>query len=87
MQLKQRMPIAPTLVTPLLMLICYLFSQFGFSSLLGVFYPIFGALALVWVIMLLRAPTSPPPRTAEPPSPENKGITIVAVKPVIRIRK
>jgi uncharacterized membrane protein YkvI len=86
-QLKQRLPIAPTLVTPLLMLICYLFSQFGFSSLLGVFYPIFGALALVWVIMLLRAPTSLPPRTGEPPSPESTGITIVAVKPAIRIRK
>lgn len=86
-QLKQRLPIAPALVTPLLMLICYLFSQFGFSSLLGIFYPIFGALALVWVIMLSRAPLSPPPRGGEPPGSEGNGITIVAVKPVIRIRK
>ncbi|KUP21839.1 hypothetical protein [Paenibacillus sp. DMB5] len=85
-QLQQRLPIAPALVTPLLMLFCYLFSQFGFSSLLGLFYPIFGALALVWVSMLLRAPLSPPP-----PGPEGKdkakGITIVAVKPVVRGRK
>ncbi|WP_379144788.1 hypothetical protein [Paenibacillus sp. sgz500992] len=86
-QLKQHLPIAPSLVTPLLMLICYLFSQFGFSSLLGVFYPIFGALALVWVIMLLRAPMSPPPRIADPSNPEGKAITIVAVKPVIRITR
>lgn len=34
-QLQQRLPVAPALVTPLLMLVCYVFSQFGFSSLLG----------------------------------------------------
>ncbi|MNI41173.1 hypothetical protein D3C73_954180 [compost metagenome] len=86
-QLQQRLPVAPALVTPLLMLVCYLFSQFGFSSLLGVFYPIFGALALLWVIMLLRAPMSPPPPANGPSGSSGKGVTIIAVKPVIRIRK
>lgn len=86
-QLQQRLPIAPILVNPLLMLICYLFSQFGFSSLLGVFYPIFGALSLVWAVMLLRAPMSPPPRKGDPPGPGGKGITITAVKPAIRITR
>jgi uncharacterized membrane protein YkvI len=85
-QLQQRLPIAPALATPLLMLVCYTFSQFGFSSLLSVFYPIFGGLCLVWAVMLLRAPMSPPP-PGEPPAPDSKGITIVAVKPVIRITR
>jgi uncharacterized membrane protein YkvI len=85
-QLQQRLPIAPALVTPLLMLVCYTFSQLGFSSLLSVFYPIFGGLCLVWAVMLLRAPMSPPP-PGEPPAPDSKGITIVAVKPVIRITR
>lgn len=85
-QLQQRLPVAPALVTPLLMLVCYVFSQFGFSSLLGVFYPIFGALCLVWAVMLMRAPMSQPPRPSGPPASGSggKGITIVAVKPVIR---
>ncbi|AIQ68273.1 YkvI family membrane protein [Paenibacillus graminis] len=87
-QLQQRLPVAPVLVTPLLMLICYVFSQFGFSSLLSIFYPIFGAVSLVWVVMLLRAPMSPPPGPADPPpGKEGKGITIAAVKPVIRITR
>ncbi|KAI7258400.1 hypothetical protein KC345_g10569 [Hortaea werneckii] len=90
-QLQQRLPVAPALVTPLLMLICYVFSQFGFSSLLSVFYPIFGGLCLVWAVMLLRAPISPPPRQSDPPAPgpegKSKSITIAAVKPIIRITR
>lgn len=87
-QLQQRLPVAPALVSPLLMLICYVVSQFGFSSLLGTFYPIFGALCLVWVIMLLRTPVSRPPGQGKPPAGgsggKKQGITIVSVKPVIR---
>lgn len=67
-QLQQRLPVAPALVAPLLMLICYVFSQFGFSSLLGIFYPIFGALCLIWVVMLVRSPMSPPPGQGKPPA-------------------
>ncbi|WP_138495560.1 hypothetical protein [Paenibacillus pinistramenti] len=33
--------------------ICYLTSQIGFSSLLSVLYPLFGALSLVWAVMLV----------------------------------
>lgn len=87
-QLQQRLPIAPVLVSPLLMLICYVVSQFGFSSLLGTFYPIFGGLCLVWVVMLLRTPMSTPPGQGKPPAGgaggQKHGITIVSVKPVIR---
>jgi len=35
-----------------IMLFCYFFSQFGFSSLLSLLYPIFGALCLLWVLRL-----------------------------------
>ncbi|WP_238649383.1 hypothetical protein [Paenibacillus piscarius] len=87
-QLQQRLPVAPALVSPLLMLICYVVSQFGFSSLLGTFYPIFGGLCLVWVVMLLRTPVSAPPGQGKPPAGgaggKKHGITIVSVKPVIR---
>lgn len=86
-QLQQRLRIAPTLVTPLLMAVCYLLSQFGFSSLLSLFYPIFGGLCLVWVVMLLRTPLTPPPRDIRPPGPKDNGVTIVTVKPVIRITR
>lgn len=35
-----------------IMLFCYFFSQFGFSSLLSLLYPIFGGLCLLWVLRL-----------------------------------
>lgn len=68
-QLRQRLPVAPALVLPLLMLVCYLLSQFGFSSLLSILYPIFGALSMVWAVMLLRTPV-PPARDGGRTSPE-----------------
>ncbi|SET02119.1 Uncharacterized membrane protein YkvI [Paenibacillus sp. NFR01] len=68
-QLRQRLPVAPALVLPLLMLVCYLLSQFGFSSLLSILYPIFGALSMVWAVMLLRTPV-PPAREGGKTSPE-----------------
>lgn len=77
-QLKQRLSIAPSVITPLLMLVCYLLSQFGFSSLLSVFYPIFGALALVWAVKLLCTPWSVPPRKdfTNGPHPSEKATSI-----------
>ncbi|ASA20678.1 YkvI family membrane protein [Paenibacillus donghaensis] len=88
-QVKQRLSIAPALITPLLMLICYLLSQFGFSSLLSIFYPVFGALSLVWAVMLLRVPWSPPPRSGSSNTPggTGTGITIISVKPATRITR
>lgn len=63
MQLKQRLPITPELITPAVMVLCYALSQFGFSSLLSIFYPIFGTLSLVWAYKLIRSSTSPPPKS------------------------
>lgn len=84
MQLKQRIPVAPALITPLLMLLCYLLSQFGFSSLLSVFYPIFGALSLVWAVMLLRTPWTPPPREHKSSTSGDGGKSYVSMKPTTR---
>ncbi|MNS51155.1 hypothetical protein D3C72_838210 [compost metagenome] len=54
LQLKQHLRIGPKLLSLILLLVCYLTSQFGFSSLLSVLYPLFGLFSLIWVIMLVR---------------------------------
>ncbi|ETT45369.1 hypothetical protein BSK66_10385 [Paenibacillus odorifer] len=83
-QLKQRLPLSTALITPLLMLVCYLLSQFGFSSLLSVFYPIFGGLSLVWAVKLLRTPWSSPPGSNTSSNSKEKGNSLVSVKPITR---
>jgi uncharacterized membrane protein YkvI len=85
-QLKQRLPLSQDLIIALLMLICYLFSQFGFSSLLSVFYPIFGGLSLVWGFKLMRTPISPPPENPKPES-GSKETAPAKLKPVPRITR
>lgn len=82
MQLKQHLPIAPKLITPGVMIICYALSQFGFSSLLSLFYPIFGALSMVWAYRLIISPMTPPPRS-NPPSTDKKDVYLT-VNPVTR---
>ncbi|MEF2965500.1 hypothetical protein V3851_06610 [Paenibacillus sp. M1] len=52
LQLKQRLKVSPRLISLGILLICYLTSQFGFSSLLSVLYPVFGLFSLVWAVML-----------------------------------
>lgn len=53
LQLKHHLKIAPKLLSLILLLICYVTSQFGFSSLLSVLYPLFGLFSLIWVVMLV----------------------------------
>ncbi|MEN1985113.1 YkvI family membrane protein [Paenibacillus hubeiensis] len=53
LQLKQHVQVPPKLLILTIMLLCYLLSQLGFSSLLSVLYPIFGCLALVWATKLI----------------------------------
>lgn len=52
LQLQQRTSLSPQTITIGIMLICYFFSQFGFSSLLSVLYPLFGLICLFWVLRL-----------------------------------
>ncbi|WP_223879857.1 hypothetical protein [Paenibacillus spiritus] len=85
LQLQQRLPLPARLVTPLLMLICYIFSQFGFSSLLSVFYPLFGALALVWAFKLILTPPVPPGGEGYAGGGSSKGLVVPV--PVVRERE
>ncbi|WP_337032355.1 hypothetical protein [Paenibacillus illinoisensis] len=48
LQLSQHLQVPPRLITLTIMMLCYSLSQFGFSSLLSILYPIFGSLALIW---------------------------------------
>ncbi|MDQ0195908.1 YkvI family membrane protein [Paenibacillus wynnii] len=84
-QLKQHLPIAPKLITPGVMVICYALSQFGFSSLLSLFYPIFGGLSIVWVYKLILSPVNPPPRNNN--TSINNGDVYLHTQPVTRITR
>lgn len=53
LQLQQRFPYSPKIIAVFVMMVCYLFSQFGFSNLLSVLYPLFGSLSLLWLVKLM----------------------------------
>ncbi|MDQ0721392.1 putative membrane protein YkvI [Paenibacillus sp. W4I10] len=53
LQLRQHIRVHPRFITLTIMLLCYSLSQFGFSSLLSILYPIFGSLALFWAAKLV----------------------------------
>ncbi|MDO7905984.1 hypothetical protein Q5741_06070 [Paenibacillus sp. JX-17] len=53
LQLKQHFRVPQRLLTLLIMGTCYSISQFGFSSLLSVLYPLFGCFSLLWLIRLM----------------------------------
>ena len=56
LQVRQHLQVSPKLITLFIMLTCYLVSQFGFSSLLSILYPIYGMLAVIWVFHLIKSP-------------------------------
>ncbi|WP_454190461.1 YkvI family membrane protein [Paenibacillus sp. Marseille-Q7038] len=56
LQVRQHIQVSPKLITLLIMLTCYLVSQFGFSSLLSILYPVYGLLAIIWVFHLIKSP-------------------------------
>ncbi|WP_145319261.1 MULTISPECIES: YkvI family membrane protein [Paenibacillus] len=53
LQLRQHIRVHPRFITLTIMLLCYSLSQFGFSSLLSILYPIFGSMALFWAAKLV----------------------------------
>lgn len=61
LQLQHHLSMHPRLITLSIMCTCYLISQFGFSSLLSVLYPIFGSLSLVWALTLIKNGYKRPP--------------------------
>ncbi|WIV20670.1 hypothetical protein QPK24_08310 [Paenibacillus polygoni] len=56
LQVRQHIQVSPKLLTLFIMTTCYLVSQFGFSSLLSILYPVYGLLAIVWVFHLIKSP-------------------------------
>lgn len=56
LQVREHLKVSPKLITLFIMLSCFLLSQFGFSSLLSILYPIYGMLAVVWVAHLIKSP-------------------------------
>lgn len=52
LQVKQRVNIDPKFISIIILCICYITSQFGFSSLLTILYPLFGLFSLLWACAL-----------------------------------
>ncbi|MNI65163.1 hypothetical protein D3C73_1206520 [compost metagenome] len=52
LQLKPRIQLDRKFISITILFICYLTSQFGFSALLSVLYPLFGLFSLLWAAVL-----------------------------------
>ncbi|MGG0822137.1 hypothetical protein ABE099_04605 [Paenibacillus turicensis] len=53
LQLKQYIPVSAKIISIFILMICYITSQFGFSSLLSLLYPIFGLFSALWTVLLI----------------------------------
>lgn len=53
-QLKKYLKVPSALLSISILMICYVTSQFGFSTLLSILYPLFGLFSLLWAVMLAR---------------------------------
>lgn len=53
LQLKERLRLSPALLSLLLLTLCYLIAQLGFSSLLSTLYPLFGVISICWIVALI----------------------------------
>ncbi|GIP27635.1 membrane protein [Paenibacillus sp. J23TS9] len=53
LQLQQHIKLSPKLISVMVMFICFMLSQFGFSSLLSILYPVFGCLSIIWAVKLV----------------------------------
>lgn len=68
LQMHQRTGIHPKLLIIMIMLFCFLFSQFGFKPLVSHLYPIFGVFSLAWIYLLIRSSGQRPTHTHRPPT-------------------
>ena len=59
LQLQQHLRLREPLLLLVLLAVCYAGAQFGFSSLLSLLYPLFGALSLGWIGLLMRRGSIP----------------------------
>lgn len=68
LQIQQRTGIHQKLIIMMIMLFCYLFSQFGFKPLVSFLYPLFGLFSLAWLYLLIRSSGPPLNDNNRPPS-------------------
>ncbi|MCG7406080.1 hypothetical protein MH117_01515 [Paenibacillus sp. ACRRX] len=68
LQLQHRIHIPSKWIIAVIMLFCYLMSQFGFKPLVSYLYPLFGLFSVVWLVLLIRLPMNKPiPHQPVPP--------------------
>ena len=53
LQIRQKISISKGWLTILLLMICFLIAQLGFSSLLTFLYPLFGMISICWLVFLI----------------------------------
>lgn len=53
LQLEQRTPLSYQQIIPVVLILSYAVSQFGFKTLLSSLYPLFGLLSLAWMVMII----------------------------------
>lgn len=58
LQLEERLNWPRQLIVATVLVFCYSVSQFGFGTLLGTLYPAFGAVALGWLLLIVRQKTA-----------------------------
>ncbi|MFD0714089.1 hypothetical protein [Paenibacillus sp. GCM10027626] len=58
LQLQDRISISRTWIVLAILTICYLVSQVGFGPLLSTLYPLFGAISIGWLVLLIRKRSS-----------------------------
>ncbi|XEC93069.1 hypothetical protein AB6A23_17005 [Paenibacillus tarimensis] len=54
LQIEQRLKWPRELIIFIILVICYLFSQIGFGTLLSTLYPLFGLISLGWLLLIIR---------------------------------
>lgn len=54
LQIRQHFPYRREIVTIVILALCYITSQIGFSVLLSTLYPLFGIVSMVWLVMIMR---------------------------------
>ena len=67
-QLQDRIRLRGGMLTAVLLVLCFIFGQFGFGPLLSTLYPLFGMLSLGWLFLIIRDRSlrHAPPRDAPP---------------------
>ncbi|WP_281886169.1 hypothetical protein [Paenibacillus sp. YYML68] len=61
LQLEQRIGVAYQVLLPIILVLSYAGSQFGFKTLISYLYPLFGMLSVAWLVLIVFHRSSAPP--------------------------